>query len=158
MLSRIPVTSLKAALVGWMCVSAACVRDPLATYTETDEEAVTLTVLTDFLRRQPENQWPVIFVSDQYVTFGIDSAFLSRLPAIGAAYVIARRSEAEQSPDIVKGGGLFLEPLLPQSAGAVVLQALNFSANADYGGEYVYRLKWLVFRWSIIRVTAVWLI
>jgi len=101
----------------------------------------------------------VIYLSDQYLPFAIDSQFLRRLPDVGASYVVARRSEAEASPDIVKNGGLLLEPLMPQSqADGSVLQALNFSANADYGGEYLYHLKWLLVRWTIAKITTVWVI
>jgi len=160
MLAAAHMTSLKAAaLLGWTFVSMGCGRDPISTPAEVDERTVTRTILVAFLNRQPANYWPVIYLSDQYLTFAIDSGFLRQLPDVGASYVVARRSEAEASPDIVKNGGLFLEPLAPRSQGdASVFQGLNFSATADFGGEYLYRLKWVLIRWTIVKITAVWLI
>lgn len=124
-----------------------------------DEEAVTLIVLSHFLEREPTDRWQIIYVSDQYVTFSVDSTFVSRLPQIGAEYVVAKRADAEERPDIVRDGGLLLEPLATRvRSDGFVVQPLNFSANADYGGEYLYRLRAYFGRWTVVAVYSVWLI
>jgi len=141
-----------------------CAGNPVSAPAAVDERTVTRTILLDFLSRQPKNSWPVVYLSDQYLSFAIDSAFLRWLPDVGSPYVVARRSEAEASPDIIKNGGLFLEPLAPtrQTDASIlqpsIFQPLNFSANADFGGEYVYHLQWLLIQWSIVEITPVWVI
>jgi hypothetical protein len=123
-----------------------------------DERAITVSVLTDFLRRT-ENVWPVVYISDQYLTFKYDSSFVTDLPPIAGRYVIASRVQAEERPDIVKDAGLLLEPLAARShCYGSVRQPLNFSANADYGGGYVYSLRRTLLGWRVTRIVAVWTI
>lgn len=143
----------------WLSGFAGCAGEPTAFSHDDDESAVTLTVLSAFLQSEGTGPWPIIYVSDQYVTFELDSAFLDRLPHIGATYLVATRAEAEERPDIVRNNGLLLEPLAAiVQPDRSVLQPLNFSANSHFGGSYVYRLTRFRGQWRIVAVSTVWVI
>lgn len=123
-----------------------------------DERNITAVVLSHFLRTN-SNNWPVVYLSDQYLSFAFDSVFVRSLPNIGTRYVIAWRADAEESPDIVKEEGLLLEPLMPGAlARGYVRQPLNFSANAQFGGEYLYTLRRILLEWRVTRIVPVWVV
>ncbi|HXO84604.1 MAG TPA: hypothetical protein VN803_03665 [Gemmatimonadales bacterium] len=100
-----------------------------------------------------------MFVSDEYVGFAIDSTFLSALPPSRTPFRVAWRSEAWVSTDIVRDGGLFLEPsTIEMQAGGAVLQSLRFSSSSDFGGELLYVLDGMFGRWWIEEVRVIWIV
>ena len=134
-----------------------CGNTALPLAPEVQERAVTAAMLSDFIEHRSSRQWLKVFLSDQYVSFQIESSFVRDLPEISVPYVVAPRAIAEVSPDIIRDGGLLLEPLAAtQHSDGTFSQALNYSATSDYGGMLVYQTRFLVGRWVIIKVTRVW--
>lgn len=150
--------SVTVSILLWIGISTGGCQESTSSRNDLDERTTTIVVLSDLVERSGRD-WPTIYVSDQYLSFAYDSAFLEALPDIPGRYVVASRVVAEERPDIVKEGGLLLEPLAAQlESDGSVRQPVNFSANSDYGGEYVYTLDRTLLGWRIERIEVVWVI
>lgn len=138
-------------------MTIAC-RAPTEALDAKDPLEITAVVLTDFLRRNPPTQWPIVYVSDEYVDFTMDSFFIALMPTYPVPVQIARRADVWVSYDIVRDGGLLLEPGRPEiTDDGSVVQALRFSSTSDFGGEFEYRLKRRFDRWVIEGTRVIWL-
>jgi hypothetical protein len=140
-------------------LGASCAVSPVRELQVAERRSITLVVLIDFLRRNDPANWAVVFVSDEYPGFSIDSSFLGALPQSATPFRVARRAEAWVSPDIVRDGGLFLEPSsLEVLHDASVVQALRFSSTQEFGGELLYTLEGAFDRWLIKEVRVIWIV
>lgn len=124
-----------------------------------DQRAVTAVILKDFLRRNAPANWPVIFISDEHVGFSVDSSFLQSLSQTDVPIQVARRADVWVSFDIVRDGGLLLEPNRPEGIdGRSVVQRLRFSSSAYFGGEFEYRLRRVSGQWVIEEKFVIWIV
>lgn len=142
-----------------MCwvVPTAC-RVQTEPFDTADAREVTAVALTDFLRRNPPNTWPVVYVSDEHAGFAMDSLFIGLIPPSPVPLQVARRVDVWVSYDIVRDGGLLLEPSRPAVLGdGSVVQTMRFSSTPDFGGELWYRLSRVVGRWSIREMRILWI-
>ncbi len=145
------------ATVVWTLAVVGCGNTPPPLAPEFEERGVTAAMLSDFIEHRSSRGWSKIYVSGQYVSFQIDSGFLRDLPRIEVPYVVAPRAIAEESPDIIRDGGLLLEPLATRrQSDGTLSQALNYSATSDYGGMLVYQIRSLAGRWIIVKLTRIW--
>ena len=149
--------TFSSALAGALCV--ACGTGPTRELGLSDRRATTIVLLTDFLHRNDPRNWPIVFVSDEYVGFSIDSTFLRALPQSRTPYRVAWRSDAWVSTDIVRDGGLLLEPgRVEMLTTGSVEQSLRFSSSSAFGGGLLYKLEWGLSRWRVKEVRVIWIV
>lgn len=146
-------------LVLTSALTTACGIGPTRELQVSQRRAITIVTLSEFLRRNAPQTWPIVYVSDEYVGFSIDSALLKALPQSGTPFQVAWRSTVWVSTDIVRDGGLLLEPSSIEMQGSEsVTQSLRFSSTSDFGGELLYTLEWVLNRWTVKEVRVIWIV
>ena len=121
--------------------------------------AVTTATVSEFLATTGKGHWPRIYVSDQFLPFEMDSAWISSISDQSRPIEAARRDDVTDSYDIVRDGGLLIEPMgVGVREDGAVIQALRFSATAQFGGQLEYALRpmprgaWQVVQATVIRM------
>ena len=138
---------------------AGCRSSPFE-ITPENARSITGTVVTDFLSRVRSRSWPRIYISDEFLPFTIDSAWLQALPSGGTRLEAAHRADVTESYDLVVAGALLIEPSTPSvTLGGTLSQALVFSSTAEFGGQLQYTLrKFGLLDWQIDKVTVVFVL
>src|SRR6266480_2017921 len=115
-----------------------------------EQREITFTVVSEFLKRLNPDDFAVIYLSDEFLQFSIDSAFIAKFSSRTGSLQIGRRDEVAVSYDIMPEGTLLLEPCAPRLSGWTAVQCLSFAATSSYGGQYRYELhrdalgRWVV--------------
>jgi hypothetical protein len=149
----------QAAFIICLLAVVSCLELPTELSTP-QQKTVSTTVIQSFLNSAPISQFSSIYVSDEYLDFPVDSAFIASLGMPGAPLVRGQRSDVWVSYDIVRDGGLLIElgpPRLHDDGQA--RQTLRFSATSTYGGEIEYRLRpTTAGGWRVVSVAVIWMI
>lgn len=103
--------------------------------------------------------WPRVYVSDEWVGFAMDSAFIASFGLTEVEIEVARRADVTTAPDVVIGGALLVEPTSVERIGQGRLeQAIRFASTADFAGEYLYRLRYGPLRgWEVVEFSILWI-
>jgi len=147
-----------------LSVLVGCVSSP--NLTPDDVRDLTHVVIVDFFSRYSPQEWPHIYVTDEYLGASLDSAFLARLPTDSVPTSLATRADVEVSPDLIVGGALLLQPsrpvpstdvrAIPNAPGGGVDEVLTFTSTSDFGGAFEYHLERSLGGWRIRRITVLW--
>ena len=151
-------TSFVALLTLVLTANEGCLALP-TDLSEDDARSITGVVVRSFIEGFEPNRWPQIYLSNEFLSFAVDSAWLATVSSDSLPIVVATRAQATTDYENVRNGGLLIEPFaVVAHRDGRVTQALGFTATSDFGGQLSYTVRPdLRQGWRVTRVRVDWI-
>lgn len=145
----------------WVAIVLPCLSctQTLFELNDADSKRVNQAVVSHFVRSVGSNDWAVIYVSDEFLTEAVDSAWIESLSSSDVLVRRGRRNNVSEPDGTIPDGVLLVEPSDPHSRDGVRAdESLAFSSAGEFTGALGYSLKRSLHGdWVVAAVNLLWI-